>query len=291
MKKKTILTAVILLVLAMAVSAQTSKPDYAGIWTLDAGKSKFPATMQIESMTLKVTQTEKELTVTSTTMRARGDAAKAAQTIVYNLEGKESVVEKVSGTMAGTETRKASLTADGKLNLNFTRSYKSETADVNLKINEIWELMNENSILKITRYTETARGATNAEMYFTRNSFRGSVQTNDTDQNSQMNASAQTGDSQNVPKKISAGVLNGKAISLPKPSYPAEARAERVGGTVSVQLTIDEQGDVVSAIAISGHTLLRQASEQAARGARFAPTLLQGVPVKVTGVIVYNFVP
>jgi len=58
-----------------------------------------------------------------------------------------------------------------------------------------------------------------------------------------------------------------------------------------VQVTIDEQGNIVSASAVSGHPLLRQAAEQAARQAQFAPTLLEGVPVKITGVIVYNFVP
>lgn len=94
-----------------------------------------------------------------------------------------------------------------------------------------------------------------------------------------------------VPKKISGGVLNGKATSLPKPPYPAAARAVRASGAVNVQVTISESGSVVSASAVSGHPLLRQAAEQAARGARFAPTLLSGQPVSVTGVIVYNFVP
>ncbi len=94
-----------------------------------------------------------------------------------------------------------------------------------------------------------------------------------------------------VPKKISGGVLNGKATSLPKPPYPAAAKAVRASGAVNVQVTISESGSVVSASAVSGHPLLRQAAEQAARSARFAPTLLSGQPVSVTGVIVYNFVP
>jgi protein TonB len=58
-----------------------------------------------------------------------------------------------------------------------------------------------------------------------------------------------------------------------------------------VQVTIDEQGNVVSAKAVSGDPLLKAASEEAARNSRFAPTTLQGIPVKVTGVIYYNFVP
>jgi len=93
-----------------------------------------------------------------------------------------------------------------------------------------------------------------------------------------------------VPKTISGGVLNGKAISKPQPPYPAIAKAARAAGTVTVQITVDEQGNVISATATSGHPLLRQAAAQAARQARFSPTLLSGQPVKVSGVITYNFV-
>lgn len=94
-----------------------------------------------------------------------------------------------------------------------------------------------------------------------------------------------------VPRAVSGGVLNGKATSLPKPPYPAAARAVRASGTVNVQVTIDESGNVISASAVSGHPLLRAAAAAAARSAKFSPTQLSGQPVKVTGVISYNFVP
>lgn len=90
---------------------------------------------------------------------------------------------------------------------------------------------------------------------------------------------------------ISGGVLNGKAISLPKPSYPPIARQAHASGQVVVQVTIDENGGVISAHAVSGHPLLQAAAVAAARGARFSPTKLSGQPVKVTGVITYNFMP
>jgi protein TonB len=89
---------------------------------------------------------------------------------------------------------------------------------------------------------------------------------------------------------ISGGVLNGKAISLPKPVYPPIARQAHASGTVVVQVTIDENGAVISAHAVSGHPLLQAVAVAAARGARFSPTKLSGQPVKVTGVITYNFV-
>jgi TonB family protein len=91
-------------------------------------------------------------------------------------------------------------------------------------------------------------------------------------------------------KTISGGVLNDKAISLPKPSYPPIARAAKASGTVVVAVTVDENGDVISAHAVSGHPLLQAGAVAAARSAKFSPTKLSGQPVRVTGIITYNFV-
>ncbi len=94
----------------------------------------------------------------------------------------------------------------------------------------------------------------------------------------------------NSQKPISKGVVNGSAISLPKPTYPASALAIGVSGAVSVQVIINEEGIVESATAVSGHPLLRKSSIEAARQSKFKPFKLQGQPIKVSGVIVYNFV-
>jgi TonB family protein len=95
---------------------------------------------------------------------------------------------------------------------------------------------------------------------------------------------------ENARPGISGGVLNNKAISMPSPEYPAIARAAQASGTVTVQVTVDEQGNVIAARAVAGHPLLQAASVGAARQAKFSPTLLSGEPVKITGVLVYNFV-
>jgi protein TonB len=91
------------------------------------------------------------------------------------------------------------------------------------------------------------------------------------------------------PTLISKGVITGQATSLPKPLYPQFARSAGARGQVSVQVLIDETGKVISATVISGHPLLRQVSQQAALQAKFNPTYLSNVPVKVSGVINYNF--
>jgi protein TonB len=88
----------------------------------------------------------------------------------------------------------------------------------------------------------------------------------------------------------STGVLNGKAIFLPKPAYTPIAKAAHASGTVTVQVLIDEKGQVVSAKAISGHPLLVVESQKAASQARFSPTILGEKAVKVSGVITYNFI-
>ncbi|HEY3578997.1 MAG TPA: energy transducer TonB [Pyrinomonadaceae bacterium] len=84
---------------------------------------------------------------------------------------------------------------------------------------------------------------------------------------------------------ISGGVLNGKAIYLPMPEVPAGETA----GVVLVAVTVDEQGTVVEARAVSGPARLQPAAVAAARLARFSPTLLMGEPVRVTGTLTYNF--
>ena len=88
---------------------------------------------------------------------------------------------------------------------------------------------------------------------------------------------------------VSGGVLNGKALALPAPSYPDTARRMRTAGTVTVEVVVDESGKVISAQATSGPQGLREAALQAALKARFSATTLSGRPVRVTGVINYKF--
>lgn len=91
-------------------------------------------------------------------------------------------------------------------------------------------------------------------------------------------------------ERVPSTVLISKVISLPQPPYPAMARQIRVQGVVGVQILVDEQGRVISAQPVSGHPLLVGAAKDAAMRARFTPTVLNGQPVKIQGVITYNFV-
>ena len=84
--------------------------------------------------------------------------------------------------------------------------------------------------------------------------------------------------------------LRHEALKRVEPAYPPIARAAGAQGLVTVQIVIDEQGNVVSARATSGHPLLRQAAVDAARQWVFKPTIINGQPAKVTGTLSFSFV-
>lgn len=85
-------------------------------------------------------------------------------------------------------------------------------------------------------------------------------------------------------------VLNGRALSLPQPEYPGVAADRRLTGLVVVKVQIDESGNVINATDMcKGPPFLSEAAVKAARKARFTPTMINGQPIKISGVIQYNF--
>ena len=297
MKKKLILTTFILLFLATfstTVDAQIKPKDFSGVWTLDESQSKFPDGVQIESMTMKVLQTANELKIETQTKRSqngtRSEAMRrgAGETVtvsVYNLDGKEATTD-IGVNKTGKEIRKAIVTPDGKLSLTITRNLNDGIGNFAIKTNETWEFADApGETLKVIRYTETPRGATNAEMYFKKSSdpLPTEIKTVNTPPKVIFDPTA--------PNDAPMIMLARKAINLVKPAYPAAARPSRARGAVTVKVTLDEKGDVISAEAISGDNLLREAAEKAAKKSKFSPEIVDGKPVKITGVIVYNFAP
>jgi TonB family protein len=97
--------------------------------------------------------------------------------------------------------------------------------------------------------------------------------------------------SKGVAKPVEMGELNAKALTMPKPKYPEEARRLRASGKVKVQVIVDESGKVVSAKAADGPPPLRAAAEEAARLATFAPVIQDGITVKMAGFLIYEFLP
>jgi TonB family protein len=89
--------------------------------------------------------------------------------------------------------------------------------------------------------------------------------------------------------QLTGGVLNDTALEMPKPNYPEAARQAGIHGIVKVEVTINEEGNVIAAVATDGPKELREAAVEAAKKARFAPVLLHGARIKVTGVLTYRF--
>ncbi|MGD9628980.1 MAG: TonB family protein [Pyrinomonadaceae bacterium] len=93
-----------------------------------------------------------------------------------------------------------------------------------------------------------------------------------------------------VPEFINLGNLSSaNAERLVTPTYSTMARQSRITGRVTVEVVLNEQGEVVSADATSGHAMLRQSAEDAALRSKFKPAEFNGKPIKAKGVIIYNF--
>jgi TonB family protein len=88
---------------------------------------------------------------------------------------------------------------------------------------------------------------------------------------------------------FSGGVLQGKAIFRAEPVYPVAAKHAGISGTVVMEVTIDEEGNVIDTKMRCGNDIFAAESLAAARRWRFAPTTLNGRPVKVIGSITFNF--
>jgi TonB family protein len=85
------------------------------------------------------------------------------------------------------------------------------------------------------------------------------------------------------------GMLNSKALELPVAKYPEAAKRAGVSGQVQVKVLVDETGKVISAEAIFGPEQLRAAAVDAAKLAKFRPTVVEGATVKMAGIITYDF--
>lgn len=90
-------------------------------------------------------------------------------------------------------------------------------------------------------------------------------------------------------QRVSGGVLQGNAIKKVQPPYPEAAKAAGAEGSVQIAITVNENGEVTSTQAVNGHPLLKESALDAARQWKFKQTELNGQPVKVQGILTFNF--
>lgn len=318
-KKYALLASLCVLLFALTISAQDEETNFSGNWLLDVSKSDLGERSRVESMTMNVRQTETDFSVERKTkmkemenngegrgggmgngvgrgggMGMRGGFGFSGDAnLTYDLSGKETTSTIGEGDFTGNLTLKAKSEKDGKMKFIQMRNFETPMGSMSIKTVETWELSNDEKTLNIRSETETPRGNRNTKMVFTRENIviKGtedrdilfSSEDENTEKPSQPNAHP------TIPNRISAGVVNGKALSLVKPVYPIEAREQGASGIVNVFVIIGKDGSITEAEATSGHNLLREAAVEAAKKSKFAPTLLQGQAVEVSGVIVYNF--
>jgi TonB family protein len=92
------------------------------------------------------------------------------------------------------------------------------------------------------------------------------------------------------PEFVNLGTISqAQAERFVMPTYPQLAFRSSIEGRVVVEVELDEEGKVVSANATSGHQMLRQAAEDAAKRSRFKPAMFDGTPNKAKAVVVYGF--
>ncbi|HMJ23862.1 MAG TPA: TonB family protein [Terriglobales bacterium] len=79
---------------------------------------------------------------------------------------------------------------------------------------------------------------------------------------------------------ISRGVSGGVLVHRVLPVYPSAARQSHVQGTVVLEGTVSERGQVEDLQVVSGPPLLAEAAMDAVRKWRYTPYLLNGMPVR-----------
>lgn len=89
--------------------------------------------------------------------------------------------------------------------------------------------------------------------------------------------------------RISGGVMAGYIVSRVNPTYPPEARAAHVEGSVVLAATIGPDGTVKNLQVISGPEELRGAAMDAVKQWIYKPMLLNGQPTTVQTTVTVNF--
>jgi len=184
--KKVLFLSVFVCLTALSAFAQDKKaPDFSGNWTLDTSKSKLDERARIESMTLTVTQTDKDVKVETATKRlpppadaVQGDGGQGGgrrrggfgggdAAMTYSLDGKETTTE-TEGQMGKSLVKQKAELDGGKLKLSSVRVMNTQMGEVSITTRETWTLSGDGKTLTVKRETESPRGTNSSEMVFTK---------------------------------------------------------------------------------------------------------------------------
>jgi hypothetical protein len=181
MMKKIFFLAALFAAFAVAGYAQAKPTDFSGTWNLDIPKSQLDVRMRIESLTMTVAQTDKELKVTTETKRPAppADAPQGGPgggrgmrgfgggdgTVAYSLDGKETIVE-VDGPNGKMPIKYTGKIEGGKANLSSSRTFTGQMGEVTVTTKDSWTLSPDGKTLTVVRDQTSPRGTSSSTMVF-----------------------------------------------------------------------------------------------------------------------------
>jgi TonB family protein len=89
--------------------------------------------------------------------------------------------------------------------------------------------------------------------------------------------------------RIGGNVITNNLLSQVRPSYPADAKAAGIQGTIKLGVLVGTDGHVSDLVLISGPPALVQSAVDAVHQWVYRPTLLNGEPVEVISTIDVNY--
>jgi hypothetical protein len=169
----------------VASFAQAKPTNFSGMWELDIPKSQLDVRTRIESLTMTVVQTDKELKVTTETKRpappadapvgggpgrGRGMGGRFGGgdgTVAYSLDGKETVVE-IDGPNGKLPIKYKGTLEGGKANLSSVRTFSGPMGEITSTTKDVWTLSSDGKILTVVREQTSPRGTNSSTLVFAR---------------------------------------------------------------------------------------------------------------------------
>jgi hypothetical protein len=182
--KRILFLAAMFAAFTLATFAQAKPTNFSGTWMLDIPRSQINERMRVEALTMTVAQTDKELKVITETKRPAPPADAAASpngpgagrgvggrsggadgTVVYSLEGKETIVE-IDGPNGKLPIKYTATLGAGKANLSSTRSFKGPMGDLTIVAKDAWTLSPDGKTLTVVREQSSPRGTSSSTLVF-----------------------------------------------------------------------------------------------------------------------------
>lgn len=174
-------------VCALAAASFAQNANYSGTWKLDVEKSTFSGPARIESMTLTVAQSDKDIKVDTATKRAAppadapgggtpgGGAGRGGRggfggdgSVSYTLDGNETKVEVDTPRGKVPVNYKGSAETDGSLKLSTSRIVNGPQGEVTMTTKETWKLSADGKTLTVDRESTSPRGNQTSKLVFTK---------------------------------------------------------------------------------------------------------------------------